>query len=207
MDDWELFEAWRDGDSKAGDALLRRHVEMLGRFFGNKVSNRDDVADLISETLLACTGSKGNLRNSGAFRSFLLGSAMNRLRLHFRKKVKRGREIEDFADICVGDSDHPRSLTSMVSLQNEGHLLVRGLRRLSLDYQIVLELSFIEELNGPEIAELLGVPLKTIYTRLSRGKEKLRAAMLEMAESPALVESTMTGLQTWAGGLRKAMAR
>ncbi|MEM9454356.1 MAG: sigma-70 family RNA polymerase sigma factor [Myxococcota bacterium] len=207
MDDWQLLEAWRGGDTRAGDALLGRYVDLLTRFFSNKVNDRDDVADLISETLLACTRSKHNVRESSAFRSFLLGSAMNMLRLHFRKKVKRGRELDDFAEICVGDSDHPHSLTSMVSLKDEGRLLVRALRKLSLDYQIVLELSYIEDLKGPEIAELLGIPLKTVYTRLRRGKQKLREAMLELAATPKLVESTMTGIQTWAGRLREEIVR
>ncbi|MCH9688373.1 MAG: sigma-70 family RNA polymerase sigma factor [Deltaproteobacteria bacterium] len=207
MDDWELLETWRGGDGGAGDVLLGRYFDLLTRFFSNKVSNREDVADLISETMLACTRGKHNLREAAAFRAFLMGSAMNVLRLHFRKKAKRGREQDDFAKICVGDSDDPRSVTSMVSLKDEGRLLVRALRRLPLNYQIVLELNYIEDLNGPEIAELLGIPRKTVYTRLRRSKERLREVMAQLSTSPELVESTLVGLRTWAGHLRDEIAR
>lgn len=203
MDDWELLEAWRNGDGASGEALLGRYLKTLTRFFRNKVNDPDDVADLISETMLACTRSREQVRDSAAFRSFLYASAMNMLRRHYRKKVKRDRELDDFADICVGDSDHPRSMTSMVSLQEEGRLLVRALRKLPLDYQIVLELSFIENQNGAEIAELLDIPKPTVYTRLRRGKEQLRTAMLELTDNVALADSTMTGLQTWATRLRE----
>ncbi|MCH9687838.1 MAG: RNA polymerase sigma factor [Deltaproteobacteria bacterium] len=202
MDDWQLLEAWRDGDRAAGEALLGNYLGMLTRFFRNKVDDPDDVADLVAETMLACTRSRERVRDSGAFRSFLFSSAMNMLRRHYRKKVKRGREVDDFAKICVGDSDNPRSLTSMVSLQREGRLLVRALRRLPLDQQIVLELTHIENLNGSEIAELLGIPKPTVYTRLRRGTEKLRAQVVDLAESPEIATSTMTGLRTWAAQVR-----
>lgn len=202
MDDWELLEAWRNGDGSSGEALLSRYIGLLTRFFRNKVGNPEDVADLISDTMLACTQSKAQVREAAAFRSFLFSSAMNMLRRYYRKKAKREREVDDFANICVGESSDPRSLASLVSLQQEGRLLVRALRRLPLDHQIVLELSYIENLNGPEIAELLGIPRPTVYTRLRRGTEKLRVVVAELAESDKVADSTMTGLRTWAARVR-----
>jgi RNA polymerase sigma-70 factor (ECF subfamily) len=207
MGDWELLEAWRGGDAAAGQALVGRYLGMLTRFFRNKVASPEDAADLISETLLACTKGKERVRDGEAFRSFLFAAAMNMLRRHYRKQAKRGRELDDFADVCVGDSGHPRSLHSVVALEQEGRLLVRALRRIPLDQQLVLELSYFEGLGGPEIAELLEVPQPTVYTWLRRGKERLRVAMLELAESPAVAESTMMGLQTWAGRVRAEMGR
>ena len=207
MGDWELLEAWRGGDATAGEALVARYLGLLTRFFRNKVNSPEDAADLISETLLACTRGKERVRDSEAFRSFLFAAAMNMLRRHYRKQAKRVRELDDFADVCVGDSGHPRSLNAAVALEQESRLLVRALRRLPLDQQIVLELSYFEGLNGVEIAELLGVPQPTVYTRLRRSKERLRDAMLELAESPELVEATMMGLQTWADRVRAEMGR
>jgi RNA polymerase sigma-70 factor (ECF subfamily) len=207
MGDWELLEAWRGGDAAAGEALVGRYLGLLTRFFRNKVASPEDAADLISETLLACTKGKQSVRDSEAFRSFLFAAAMNMLRRHYRKQAKRGRELDDFADVCVGDSGHPRSLHSIVALEQESRLLVRALRRIPLDQQIVLELSYFEGLSGADIAELLGVPQPTVYTWLRRGKERLRVAMLELAESPQVAESTMMGLQTWAGRVRAEIGR
>jgi RNA polymerase sigma-70 factor (ECF subfamily) len=203
MGDWELLEAWRGGDAAAGEALVGRYLGLLTRFFRNKVSSPEDAADLISETLLACTQGKDRVRDTEAFRSFLFAAAMNMLRRHYRKQAKRNRELDDFADVCVGDSESPRSLHAIMALEQESRLLVRALRRLPLDQQIVLELSYFESMSGVGIAEILGVPLPTVYTRLRRSKERLRDAMLELAESPQLVEVTMMGLQTWADRVRE----
>lgn len=207
MDDWQLLEAWRGGDGASGEVLVGRYMGLLTRFFRNKVSNPEDVADLISDTMLACTRSKEHVREAGAFRSFLFSTATNMLRRYYRKKAKRVRESDDFASICVGDSDGPRSLASLVSLQEEGRLLVRALRKMPLDQQIVLELSYIENLNGAEIAEMLGIPQPTVYTRLRRGKEKLQAMVTELAQSPVLASSTLTGLHTWAARVREELSR
>ena len=54
---------------------------------------------------------------------------------------------------------------------------------------------------------LLGIPRKTVYSRIQRGKDKLREAMLELAESPEQAESTMLGIQTWAEHLREEIVR
>jgi len=207
MDDWQLLEAWRGGDGASGEILVGRYMGLLTRFLRNKVNNPEDVADIISDTMVECTRSKQNVRESVAFRSFMFSTATNMLRRYYRKKAKRERESSDFAELCVGDSDDPRSLTSLVSLKEEGRLLVRALRRVPMEQQIVLELSFIENLSGPEIAELLDVPQPTVYTRLRRGKEKLQAAVIELAQSEDLATSTLTGLQSWAARVREEISR
>ncbi len=204
MEDWELFQAWCDGDNTAGQTLVRRHVGILTRFFRNKVNDPEDAAELTSETLLACTKNKQNVEPS-SFRRYLFGVAMNVLRHHYRKKVKRRRELDDFEEICVGESDHPRSLASQAEFTAETRLLVRALRRLSLDQQIVMELEFFESFTGPQIADLLGVPLPTVYTRSRRGKLRLKTVMEELATTPGLAESTFVGLETWALNVRKAL--
>ncbi|MCH9685795.1 MAG: sigma-70 family RNA polymerase sigma factor [Deltaproteobacteria bacterium] len=195
------------GDDRSGEKLVGRYLGVLTRFFHNKVNDPEDAAELISDTMLACVKNKENVKDIEAFRLFLFAAAMNILRRYYRKKVKRKRELDDFEDICVGDADGSRSLTSNLRLKQETRLLVRALRRVPLDQQIVLELNHVEDLNGTQIAELLGVPPQTVYTRLRRGKERLKVVMTELAESPELVESTMMGLQTWAGMVREEMGR
>lgn len=201
-DDWRLLEAWQGGDRAAADALLRRYFKPLGRFFRRKVSNSDDVADLVSETMLECAQSTAKAREGVPFRSFLFSVGMNMLRRHFRKQAKRNREVNDFARVFAGDLDSPPSMASMVSADEQGQLLARALRKLPLEMQLVLELSLIECLNGPEIAEMLAIPRPTVYTRLRRGTERLRKTVVELAESPEMAESTAVGIKTWAKRVR-----
>ena len=50
--DTELFEAWRNGDRKAGNDLFQRHFEAIERFFANKVDR--DIEELVQETFARC---------------------------------------------------------------------------------------------------------------------------------------------------------
>lgn len=200
-EDWALLIAWREGDAGAADRLAARYFPLLMRFFLNKVRDVHDATDLVSETFLGCSASRDTSTRAGSFRSYLFAIAMNKLRGYYRKQAKRKRELDDFAEVCV-DSSLPRSPSSLIGHAQEAQLLVRGLRRLTLDQQIVVELSYFEELEGPAIAELLGLPLSTVHTKLTRGRKRLAQLITELANSPELAQSTVSGLETWAREVR-----
>ena len=205
-DDWSLLLDWRRGDTRAGERLATRYFGILTRFFLNKVRDADDAADLVSETFLACTSSRERVAGPGAFRPFLFAIAMNKLRGYYRKQAKRRRELDDFADVCVANA-MPRTPSSLLAQAREARLLVRGLRRLSLAQQIVVELNFFEGLRGPQIADLLGVPTPTIYTHLRRGRRRLATIIGELTNDPELANSTVVGLETWALEIRAKIVR
>lgn len=196
-EDRELLQRWREGDERAGATLVKRYFGLVHRFFRNKVSSPEDATDLVSETMLACTRSKERITGS-SFRSYLFAVATNTLRLHIRKRAKRQRELDDFSEICVAETQGAASPTRMMAQRQETQLLARALRRIPIENQIVLELGFFEGLTAPQIAELLEIPVATVYSRQRRGKSRLEAMVAELSEDPSLAQSTMMGLQTWA---------
>lgn len=202
--DWELLFAWRDGDAQAGNALAMRYFDLLLRFFVNKVRNMDDATELVSETFLACTAGRDRVTDTGSFRSFLFAIAMNKLRGYYRTLAKRERELDDFEALCVNTSLE-RSPSSLLGLTQEVQLLVSALRRLSLAQQIVIELQVFEGLTLAEIAELVGIPRPTVATHLRRAKLRLATLVRELSEDPELAESTLIGIETWAGQIRRAL--
>ena len=56
-----------------------------------------------------------------------------------------------------------------------------------------------------DIAEVLGIPGGTVKSRLRRGRELLAEAMGTLAESPALLQSTMNELDRWARCVREEL--
>lgn len=199
-DDWELLFAWRDGDSDAGERLLTRYFEVLTRFFYNKVRS-EDVGDLVADTYLACTSSIDRLEPRAKFKCLLFGIAGNKLRNYYRTQVKRRRESDDFNVVCVAESGVATPSSFLVQ-RDEVRVLVRALRRLPLAQQTALELNFFEGMKGPEIAELLGLQVDTVYTQLRRGRARLKDLVRELSEDPMLAVTTMMGLETWALQIR-----
>ncbi len=197
LGDFELLDAWRGGDARAGSALFERHFDAICRFFANKAN--EDVDDLIQKTFLACVESRENFRGEASFRGFLFGVARNILRRHYRDKRYQRQRIEEL-DASVHDMSPSPSL--IVAERREQDLLLHALRRLPLDHQITLELYYWESMSGSELAAALEIPEGTVRGRIRRAKELLEIELARLAESPELLQSTMAKLDDWAQGVR-----
>ncbi len=172
-DDVALLERWRGGDARAGEALFERYFDAVVRFFRNKLPDGTD--DLVQRSFLACVEGRDRLRADGSFRSYLFGVAHNLLRKHFHA---RSADPIDFTQRSV--SDMRPSPSTIVAKSRTHQLVLESLRRVPLDYQIVLELHYWEDLTAAEIAAITDVPLGTAKTRLRRGRELLLECLVAL---------------------------
>jgi len=199
-DDFEVLDRWRAGDRGAGTELLSRHFDCLYRFFRNKVD--EGVDDLIQRSFLACIESKDRFRKQASFRTYLFTVARHELYRHFRR---RGR-VADSVD--VGDlsaQDLGTSPSKVAVAREEQKLLLHALRQIPLDLQLAIELFYWEGMSTAEIAEVLEVPQGTAKSRLRRAREALDDRMRKLAESEALLQSTLAHFEVWAKGVRDVM--
>ena len=198
LHDFELLDRWGAGDRAAADELIGRHFDALYKFFVSKAS--EAVDDLVQDTLLACMSARERFARRSSFRTFLFGTARNILFEHYRK---RRREPE----ALVGESrliDLDPSPSTIMVHRAEQRVLLEALRRLPLDYQIAIELYQWEGLTGPELAEVLGISLTAVRSRLHRAKGELRRQIEEISASDEILRSTLAGLDQWAEALRES---
>ena len=85
--------------------------------------------------------------------------------------------------------------------------MLRALRQLSVENQVILELFYSEEMSGREVAEIVDLPENTIRNRLNRARATLCETMERLTEEPASYQSAVTGLETWAGRIREDFGR
>ena len=197
MLDGELFEAWCRGDRRAGAQLFERHYDAIARFFHNKAAG--DADDLIQRTFLRCVETSGRIRKAASFRFFLFGVARNVLLEYLGEKGRRQkREVLNFMTTSVEDLQPTPS--SALDRAREERLILAALRRIPLEFQIVLELYYWEDLRARELAEVLDVPEGTVRTRIRRAKQLFEEEIGKLAASPELVHSTLCDL---AGGARR----
>lgn len=199
--DFELVEAWQQGDADAGDRLVRRHFRSVFRFFVGKLPDAD-IEDLTQRTFMACAARRTSVDASRSFRAYLFGIARNELLMVRRTDRRREARHDAFAH---QPQSHRTSPSAKVVVGEEERLMVRALRRLPVDHQIALEMHYFEELSYPEIAQILEVPVGTAKSRMSRAKDALRDQIAELSASPELVRSTVGDLDGWARSLRARM--
>jgi len=199
VSDFDLLDAWRAGDREAGNTLFDRYFDAMYRFFRNKVT--EGAEDLVQQTFLACVQSRDHFRKDASFRTYLFTAARSKL---YNYLERRGREgaidwgVTSCADLGVSPS-------GKMAQAEQHRLLLHALRRLPVDLQVALELFYFEQVRGPELAEVLGVPEGTVRSRLRRGRDLLREQLAILAQSPADIESTMTNLDDWAAAIRNAI--
>jgi RNA polymerase sigma factor (sigma-70 family) len=198
--DFELLHRWREGEKAAGNELFQRHFESIRRFFRNK-ANVEDAEDLIQRTFLACVESVPKFRGEASFRTYLFTIARRELCHYIRRKVKAGEREEP--DLTVSSiADYGISPSVVALKMQEQAIIVEAMRRIPIDFQITLELYYWEQLQGPELAEVLGISPTTVRTRLHRAREALRD-MLEKLEAPGSLANADLGASVHA--LRERM--
>jgi RNA polymerase sigma-70 factor (ECF subfamily) len=190
VEDPELLAAWRAGDRKAGDALIRRHFDPVCRFFRSKLG--DDVEDLIQRTFLDLVETAGRTE-VGNVRATVFTIARRRLIDHLRARYQResDEQVTSMSAVDLGTSP-----SGVVARGEEERLLGEALRAISLDHQIALELAYWEELSSAEIAQVLGIAEPTVRSRLARARVALREQVERLAATPALGRSTLEAFDT-----------
>ena len=197
--DFDLLEAWREGDREAGGMLFDRHLSSVTRFFKNKVTG--SLEDLVQDTFLACVDGRDRFAGRSTFRTYLFAVARNILFDHYRT---RDRTFDPLLSTVAG---HATSPISALASDDDQRLLLRALRELPADFQVTLELFYWEEMTSAAIAEVITVPHGTVRSRLRRGRELLRAELEQLASSREILESTLANLERWAAGLREGISQ
>ncbi|MEX1363975.1 MAG: RNA polymerase sigma factor [Nannocystaceae bacterium] len=200
MKDAELLAAWHGGDRAAGEALFERHYDGVSRFFRNKVA---EPADLVQRTFLACLENVDRFRGDASFRTFVFAIANNVLHKHFRMRGGPRGKV-DLGTVSAEDLGDSPSRVLVDGEQKQ--LLLRALRRLSVEQQVLLELHYWEQLKVTELAEVLTLPVGTVKTRLRAARKRLEVLIGELASTPDLGPSTVSQLDVWARDLREHWA-
>jgi RNA polymerase sigma factor (sigma-70 family) len=201
-DDDELLAAWREGDSIAGNALVRRHFVSVYRFFRSKID--DGVEDLTQQVFLALVEGRDRVSDRASFRPYLFGIARRKLMMHLRGRYRADKVFspadQSVHELCAGEVEFGDRLAAHRSQR----LLVAALRSVPLDFQIVVELYYWEDLSVAEIAEITEVAVGTVKSRLSRARAMLEGELARL-ERVHGIAATGESVERWVSSIRRVL--
>jgi RNA polymerase sigma-70 factor (ECF subfamily) len=148
--------------------LVEPHIPALRRFAWALLRDEEGADDLVQDCLERAIGRWHLRRRDGNVRAWLFTILHNLFISGLRARRRRGEHVtfEDDDIPATGESDP------------EGRLMLRdvlvGLDALPAEQRSVLLLVGVEELEYQEVARILDVPVGTVMSRLSRGRERLR---------------------------------
>lgn len=147
---------------------IKTHIPRLRRYARALTGDRFSADDLVQDTLERAWGRFRLWRRGTRLRAWLF-TIMHNLYVNQTKRSyeKRHVSLED------GKLELPVRATQDEWLELRD--LAAAVQRLPIEQREVLMLVAVEQMPYEEVACVLGIPVGTVMSRLSRGREKLRA--------------------------------
>jgi RNA polymerase sigma-70 factor (ECF subfamily) len=130
------------------------------------------VEDVVQEVFLVVHKKLGDFEGRSSLRTWLFGIAIRVVRRYRRTQRSRGMSMTDSSDV---DSFADAAGSSPQQSAERGQMiemLYRLLDELDDDKREVLVLSELEQMTAPEIAEVTGANLNTVYWRLRTARQE-----------------------------------
>jgi RNA polymerase sigma-70 factor (ECF subfamily) len=181
-DESSLIDASLQGDSAAFGELVRIHQDRLYNALVHLVGDRVEAEDVVQEAFVQAYLKLSTFQRQSAFYTWLYRIAFNNA--ISRKRRKRVEGSIDQAREQGGREPTDSGEAPGERLQREEQALqVRAaLDELSEQHKAILVLREIEGCDYEAIAEILGINIGTVRSRLHRARLQLRDKMLEQEE-------------------------
>lgn len=189
--DPELLAGMLAGDTSAFATLYARHRDRVYRFALLYAGSDGVAADVTQEVFIALMDGVGFDPARGPLEAYLLGMARNLARRQQRHSARHVTfdETDVLAEELADDSTEPMRLASAAQHRAQVRAAILALPAHQREVVILCEL---EELEYHEVASLLGIPIGTVRSRLSRARRTLTQwlALIDTPRAPGLQEET-----------------
>jgi len=173
-----LMERARDGDLDAFNDLVALYQDHLHALVARMVPDRDQAADAVQEAFFSAYRNMRAYRG-GSVRSWLsriaINAAMDAQRLKKRRPAQPYPELEDDTWQPPAGPEADPERTSLIVERNRA--LADAMATITPDQRTAIVLYDVEGYDYAEIAEIQGVSLGTVKSRIHRGRLSLRAKL------------------------------
>ncbi len=176
--DTELLAAAREGDRAALEALLERHQAQVYRFGMKMCRDPEDAQDVLQETLLAMARGVRDFRGASSISTWLYTVARSFcIKKRRRSKFAPEQTSLDAPGVNAGVDDAARAPDEILAGKQVEAALERAIRGLEPMYREALILRDVEGLTAPEVAEILGISVQAVKSRLHRARVTVRDSL------------------------------
>ena len=167
------------------EALVQEYYEPLYRFALNLTRSESDASDLTQHTFYVWSRKGHQLRDPSKVKTWLF-TTLNRAFLETRRRQVRFPHYE------LGSvADELPSISPDAARQSDSSQVRAALSKVDEKFRAAVALFYLEDRPYKDIANILGVPIGTVKSRIARGLAQLRE-ILQPDDVPAS-SSTRTG--------------
>jgi RNA polymerase sigma-70 factor (ECF subfamily) len=151
---------------------IEAEIPVLRRYARALIRNLTDADDLVQECVARALTKLHLWREGSNLRSWLFTILHNQYVDHVRRSIRSGTTVE-----FDGATDLPLRLPATQEKRLELRDLDRALGLLTAEQRMVILLVGLEGMPYSDIGTMLGIPVGTVRSRLSRGRAALRGLM------------------------------
>jgi RNA polymerase sigma-70 factor, ECF subfamily len=176
--DENLLAAVRAGEAEAIEELLERYEPVIYRFALRMCGHEQDARDVLQETLIAALRGLPEFRGEARLSTWLYQIARSFCSKQRRHglSVSAGESLENAAP-CAPDEAQPDTRAHAHEI---GAALAAALTALPPAHREAVVLRDVEGLSAEDAAEIAGIEVGALKSRLHRGRNQLRAHLLAL---------------------------
>jgi RNA polymerase sigma-70 factor (ECF subfamily) len=171
-DENELVKASVEGDRFAYEEIVNRYRKMVARtvkgMLGDSVFAEDIGQEVFIKLYYSLSGFRGEAKLSTYIQKIAVNLTLNEIKRRKRFfsmfSQKTNDEIYEFE---IADSDHEEK-------KDAKEIVNKALMTLEPKFRIIVAMRMLQGYSTKETAEILGLPLGTVLSRLSRAQEQLK---------------------------------
>ena len=184
LSDEELIIEFQKEDVEAFNELVLRYKDKVVNFLYRYIGDRDEAEDLAQDAFVKLYRSKHLYKEIAKFSTWFYTIAINTARTDARKKSRyNALSISDYDPENEKDYEIPANVLAPDEVANskiENYYIQKAINSLEDSFKEVIVLRDIEDMDYEEIAQVTGLPLGTVKSRINRGREKLKKLLSEI---------------------------
>lgn len=189
MSDEDLMSQFQAGVVEAFDILVSRYKDPLTNYIYRFLGDMKECEDLLQETFLRVYRNRHSYRRIAKYSTWLYTIAGNLARSEYRKRKRRrlyslqsvNRDDEEY-EVEIPDETFSPDKHTESTIQDR--YIQEALKQISEEFREVVVLRDVQQLAYEEIAEITGLPMGTVKSRINRGRTKLQSLLGEVYTPP-----------------------
>jgi RNA polymerase sigma-70 factor, ECF subfamily len=178
-DEGALVSAAKAGDLAAFEELVNRYEGRIFRLTMNITQNREDAQDAAQDAFLKSYQHLDRFQGDSRFYTWLVRIAVNEALMRLRKRrpnvVSLDEPVQTDDDVIPHDvQDWGPSPEQRYARTEMNSILNEAMGKLDPIFRTVFQLRDVEQISTEETAELLGISVPAVKSRLLRARLKLR---------------------------------
>jgi RNA polymerase sigma-70 factor (ECF subfamily) len=180
VDELTLVQAAKKGDLEAFSQLVKRYDRNIFRIAQHITHNEEDAQDVVQEAFLKAYRNLQQFQGNSKFYTWLVRIAVNEALMKLRRR-RADKTVSIDEDVETEDGSMPREVADwspnpeqLYGQSELGDILKKTIQGLPPGFRTVFVLRDVEGLSTEETAEMLGLSVPAVKSRLLRARLQLR---------------------------------